>query len=208
MHKYDAKYFVKENTGFKSIVNPSCIDLFISNKASSFQHTKTFSTGLSDFHKLVTTMFKFNFQQLPPKKIFYRYYKKFDAVLFKEELESNLNANRVYEYNTFETIFLSLLNKHAPMKQKLVRANQSPYLTKSLRKAMMKRSELRTKYYKIPNSDNLSRFKKQKNYCTRLYKKSVKDFITVLIQKKFLTIKNFGRQLNHLLVIRFLWHLK
>ena len=107
---------------------------------------------------------------------------------YKEELESNLNANRVYEYNIFETNFLSLLNKHAPMKQKLVRANQSPYLTKSLRKAMMKRTELRTKYFKNPNSDNLSRFKKQKNYIyivQDFIKKNVKDFITVLIKRSF-----------------------
>ena len=75
------KFLLKRNICFKSTINPSCIDLFISNKASSFQHTKTFSTGLSDFHKLVTTIFKFNFQQLPPKKIFYRDYKKFDSVL-------------------------------------------------------------------------------------------------------------------------------
>ena len=138
-------------------------------------------------------MFKFNFQQLPPKKIFYRDYKKFDSVLFKEELESNLNANRVYEYNIFETIFLSLLNKHAPMKQKLVRANQSPYLTKSLRKAMMKRTELRTKYFKNPNSYNLSRFKKQKNYCTRLYKKEHKRFYNSLDTKEVSDNKKFWK---------------
>ena len=52
----ELKSLVKEKTCFKSISNPSCIDLFLTNTALSFQRIKTVSTGLSDFHKLVLTV--------------------------------------------------------------------------------------------------------------------------------------------------------
>ena len=40
------------------------------------------------------------------------------------------------------------LNRHAPIKKKLVRVNEVPYMTKVLTKAIMKRSELESKYLK------------------------------------------------------------
>ena len=35
----------------------------------------------------------------------------------------------------------NVLNIHAPLKKKVIRANHVPYMTKSLRKAIMKRSQ-------------------------------------------------------------------
>ena len=49
------KNLVKDKTCFKSIDNPSCIDLFLTNSFQSFQKTTTVSTGLSDFHKMIVT---------------------------------------------------------------------------------------------------------------------------------------------------------
>ena len=37
------------------------------------------------------------------------------------------------------------------MNKKFVRANQAPYMTKVLRKAIMRRAELETKYFKVKN---------------------------------------------------------
>ena len=53
LYEYDANNLVKEKTCYKSVENPSCIDLFITNSYRSFQNTTTISTGLSDFHKCV-----------------------------------------------------------------------------------------------------------------------------------------------------------
>ena len=43
---------------------------------------------------------------------------------------------------------MKTLNRHAAMKKKLVRANEVPCMIKVLRKAIMKRSELESKYLK------------------------------------------------------------
>ena len=56
LYQHELKSLVKEKLCFKSISNPSCIDLFLRNNALSYQSTKTVSTGLSDFHELVLTV--------------------------------------------------------------------------------------------------------------------------------------------------------
>ena len=66
------------------------------------------------------------------------------------------------------------------MKKKLLRANQAPYVTKTLRKAIMRRSNLQTKYFKTRTPESLKKYRKQKNYCSRLYKKERKAFFSNL----------------------------
>ena len=176
LHQYDAKNLVKEKTCFKNANNPSCIDLIITNRPNLFQHTTTLSTGLSDFHKMVITMFKASYEKRGPKQITYRKYKNFDQDCFNSDLQYALSKHTITCYKDFENIFLAILEKHAPTKKKVIRANEAPYMTKTLKKAMIKRSELETKYHRFKNSDTLKAFKRQKNYVSRLYKKERKRF--------------------------------
>ena len=50
LNMQSANNIVKEETCFKSIENPSCIDLFLTNKPNLFFNTSTINTGLSDCH--------------------------------------------------------------------------------------------------------------------------------------------------------------
>ena len=45
-------------------------------------------------------------------------------------------------------IFLEIQNIHAPIKTKVLRAKHFPYMAKGIRKAIMKKSELKSKYVK------------------------------------------------------------
>ena len=54
LYEYNARKQVKENTCFKNALNPSCIDLFITNNPLGFKKTMAVSNGLSDFHKMVS----------------------------------------------------------------------------------------------------------------------------------------------------------
>ena len=65
-------------------------------------------------------------------------------------------------YNFFEQVFLEILEQHAPIKKKTVRFNNKPYMTKTLRKAIMRRSALRNKFFKYKSVEVLAAFKKQK----------------------------------------------
>ena len=136
-----AKNIVKEETCFKSIENPSCIDLFLTNKPNLFCNTSTINTGLSDCHKMVVTVLRKTFQRAQPKVVSYRDYKNFDNELFKSSLQNVLNEIGRPDYIKFEEVILETLNKHAPVKQKTIRDNHALYMTKGLRKAIMRRSD-------------------------------------------------------------------
>ena len=191
LYQYDAKNIVKQKTCFKSTDNPSCIDLFLTNSYRSFQNTCTVSTGLSDFHKMTITVLKSTFQKSKPKKIIYRDYRKFEENNFKTELKIKLKNKNIKDYETFENIFLTVLNKYAPCKKKVVRANNKPYMTKTLRKAIMRRSALESKYYKHSTPENNKAYRKQKNFCSKLYKKERRKYYSSLDIKKNTDNKKF-----------------
>ena len=68
MNSYDLSNLVKEPTCIKSD-NPRCIDLILTNRCRSFQHTTTIETGLSDFHKMIVAVLKTTYQKIGPTVI-------------------------------------------------------------------------------------------------------------------------------------------
>ena len=121
---------------------------------------------------------KANFTKALPKYVHYHNYKNFNEQRFKLELRGKLEVDVVdANYETFHNVYLNVLNKHAPIKTKVIRGNQAPYITKAYRKAVMRRSELKTKYLKNSTLENFNKFRKQKNICSRLYKKRGKIFL-------------------------------
>ena len=92
MELYDLKNLVKEKTCFKSVENPSCVDLFLTNCYRSFQNTITVSTGVSDCHKMIITVLKTTFKKENPKEVLYRSYKNYDSFAFKVDLKHKLQV--------------------------------------------------------------------------------------------------------------------
>ena len=78
----------------------------------------------------------------------YRDYRNFRNNEFRAELDNEMLKHDLgnMEYQHFLNIFIEILNKHAPMKQNYLRANQGRLMTKYLHKAIMKRSRLRNKF--------------------------------------------------------------
>ena len=59
--------------------------------------------------------------------------------------------------------FLSVGNRHAPLKKENVKCNQAPFLTKELRKEIYTRSKLKNKYRSNLIEENKAIYKKQRN---------------------------------------------
>ena len=78
------------------------------------------------------------------------------------------------DFESFQFAFKVILNQFAPMKEKLIRTNNQPFMTKTLRKAVMKRSKLRNKFNEERNIENLSEYKRQHKLCSNLLKQSKK----------------------------------
>ena len=58
VYQHELHNLVKEETFFKSVHSPSCIDLILTNNTMAFQNITTVFTGVSDFHKLVLIVLK------------------------------------------------------------------------------------------------------------------------------------------------------
>ena len=62
-----------------------------------------------------------------------------------KDLEEHLTKFEDIPSNLFKVTVNIILEEHAPTKEKYVRANQAPFVTKTLSKEIMKRSRLRNK---------------------------------------------------------------
>ena len=104
-------------------------------------------TGLSDFHKMVSTVMSNTYNRQESIKIFYHDYSNFDNTKFLEgfiELNyhpPNLQNDIDGEYNNPVTMLKKVLHKHAPLKSRIIRGNQTPFMNKELSKVVM-RSQL------------------------------------------------------------------
>ena len=67
-------------------------------------------------------------------------------------------------------------------------------MTKTLRKAMMRRSQFEKKYRKQP-TDN-ERYRKQKDFCSKLYKKEREKHYSNLDLKQFTDNKTFWQNMK------------
>ena len=65
-------------------------------------------------------------------------------------MKIDINKAELKEFNEF---FLKVLDKHAPRKQKYIRADNSNYITKALRKEIMHGSRLRNKLLRERTND-------------------------------------------------------
>ena len=110
---------MKEPNCYKNPDNPSCIDLFLTNRPRTFQCTTTIETGISDFHKLVVTVLK-TYQKQRPKIIYYRNYKNFENGNFRQGLKKELLKFDITNarLSNFNDTVLSALDKHARKKKR------------------------------------------------------------------------------------------
>ena len=126
---------------------------------------------------MTVTAMKTSFKKDPAKVISYRDYKGFSNTLFNEELEYILFKRNFYSASNdnFVDMTMHIVNKMAPLKHKFIRANNSNFMTKELRKAMMHRSKLNNKFYKLKTESAHAEYRKQRNLCTCLLKKAKKE---------------------------------
>ena len=84
-----------------------------------------------------------------------------------------------------------VLDKHASIKKKIVRGNETPFMTKELNKAIMNRSKLQNRYTKCPFRKNFLVFKKQKNICKNLNKKIKRNYFSKITSNGVMGNKQF-----------------
>ena len=58
--------FIMEPTCFKSVSNPSCIDLILTNQKFSFKNTSILEISKSDFHRMALAVTTSTFEKIKP----------------------------------------------------------------------------------------------------------------------------------------------
>ena len=146
------------------------------------------------------TVLKTYFQKQAPKIILYRDYKHFDENTFRSQLNECIDTIKKDElnYENLEKICLELLNRHAPLKEKSIRANHASFMTKTLSKAIMTRSRLKNKFIKDPTDNNKIIYNKHRNYCARLLKKEKSNYYNNFDMTKIIDNKKFWKNVKPL----------
>ena len=171
--------------------------MILKNKESCFQKAKVTETGLSDFNKLISTFLRSQFCRLKPKKISYRNFKNLNEKNFLEEVKNadfRFNPDDPNEnYELLTNVFSNISEKHTPLKKTFLRGNQAPFMTKEFRKAIYNRSRLRKKFCKILSEENEKLYKKQRNKCFRIRKKSIRNYFNKIANGNLVTNRNFWK---------------
>ena len=138
--------------------------------------------------------------RLKPKIIFFRNYKKFDETKFLADLKNtnfsftsaDPNENYLFLTNSFSKI----VEKHVHLKQKTLRGNHSPFVSKELRKAIYTRSRFRNMFLKNPDEINRKLYKQQRNKCVSIRRKSIQHYFSNITSNGIITNKNFWKAIK------------
>ena len=198
MKLYNLKNLIKGPTCYKNPDKPSCIDLILSNRSKSFHSSHIVETGISDFHKMTVSVMKIFFKKQKPNVIYYRDYKKSSNDQFRADFVDELMKGniKISGLDIFIGTALQILGKYAPMKQKTIRANESPFMNRSIKKEIMNRSRLKNKFLKENYEENRLAYNKQRNLCTSLLRKEKKAYFENLDTSKMTDNKTFWKTIK------------
>ena len=80
-------------------------------------------------------------------------------------------------YCFFNSLLTNIINEHDPIKSKVLKRTQVPYMNSKLRKAINVKNMLWRKYYKIRSRINWERYRTHRNYVSKLRKESMNSYL-------------------------------
>ena len=114
-----------------------------------------------------TFLIMWNYKQI----VTYRNYKNYNKELFEKNIQIKLSEFDIENipFETFTNIFIDILNLHAPLKKKYLRANHSKFISKELSKEIMLRSKIGNKLLKGKIDEARTKYRKQRNICVHFH---------------------------------------
>ena len=159
---YDiSKVLLRNQHNTKILKTHPAIDLILANNPKCFQSSCIVETGLSDFHRMTVAVMKTTF-------------KKFN------QGQCTTGTIKI----EFLSIFMVTLEQNAPFKQKYTRGNHLPFMSKTISKEIIKRTRLQNQCLRNRADENKSRYKKQRNYCVTLLRKTKTQYYSNFYKKK------------------------
>ena len=97
------------------------------------------------------------------------------------------------DFDKFKFTVNNLLESDTAMKEKYIRHNQAPFMNKSFRKPFMVWIQLLNKFRKENSFINELAYKRQRNFCTTLIRKTKRNFYNNLNVNKITDNKSFWK---------------
>ena len=101
------------------------------------------------------------------------------------------SENNELELDIFKTALNEVILRHAPIKQRYVRANQAPFINKKINKEIMKKSRLRNKFLNTKTDIDRKTYNKQRNLCVSLVRREKKNFFNNISTRDITDNKTF-----------------
>jgi len=107
--------------------------------------------------------------------------------------------NAINSYDELTKRVSSTIDKHAPIKTKILRGNDSPFMTKELRKAIMNRSRFTNKYNKWKSRENFLNLENSRKIVKELTFSAKKDYFKKASEDGIITNKKFWKTMKPLM---------
>ena len=124
---------------------------------------------------MTITVLKNYFKKLESVIINYSDYKSFYGPFYGPTLMLRLEQFETISLKDFKSVFMDILNARPPMKQKVVRGNNAPFMNKTLSKEFMHMSRLKNRYHKNPTEEKRTAYKKPTEEKRTAYKKPTEE---------------------------------
>jgi len=117
-----------------------------------------------------------------PTQIYYRSYKNFNDDNFCRDISyipfhvCTILDDVDDQYFMHTKLITDVLDDHAPIKSKVLRRNQVPYMNSRLRKEMHYRNRLKNIYFKHRRQSDWNVYKRQRNKVSKLRKLSIQNY--------------------------------
>ena len=154
---------------------------------------------ISDHNILIFLFLKTAFTKMLQNKLQYRNYKQSEVHRFLqvvEQLPEKISPTEL------EKEFVETLSKHASLKTKVIREYHKSFITKILRKAIMKLSTLKKKGNISNNPQRIKLCKRNKEIMFLISVEKLRQNISKSIYHEVHLLKIFGHFVNHSLQIK------
>ena len=164
--------------------DPSLVDVFLTNKPKCFSGVCNADLGTSNFHNCICVSSKMFAPSHSKHKITYRSMKHFSENAFRNDVDSiPFHVCDIFDdiddvYWMHDKVFMSVLDKHAPIKTKTVNT-QVPYMNSALIKATNQRNMWRSKYFRNLNDKQLRmKYVIRRNRVVKFHKNAIRNYFT------------------------------
>ena len=143
-------------------------------------------------------------KQFTPCKVFVCDYSKFNVDDFKNDLRNAPWANMFMQNNMhstwkkFKSELTAIINRHAPLKEKIVRGKPSPWLKTSLHDKMHEHDYLLKVAWRTGSEKDWSGYKQARNNVAYSIRESKAQCFRNMFQEKIDQPKDFWKQIKKL----------